>query len=102
MIHADGSCPVANVSRWLAPAAGFEPRIPGRAPSCGGDVSNIAGGPVGTFGEVPAACHDARAAPSLNGRPNGPRVVAATARDSTLRSAVGAAGGLAGWYRGRT
>ena len=102
MIDADGSCPVLNMSCWLPPAAPCQLRIPGRAPSEGGDVSNTPGGPVGTTGEDPAACHAARAAPWLNGRPNGPRAVPATAREKMLRLAVGAASGLPGWYGGRT
>ncbi len=72
MIDTDGSCPVSNVSCWLPPAAPCQLRIAGRAPSDGGDVSNAPAGPVGTYGEDPAACHAARAAPWLNGRPNGP------------------------------
>ena len=74
----------------------------GRMPSDGGNVSNTPGGPVGTDGEDPPACHAARAAPWRNGRPNGPLAVSATAREKMLRLAMGTASGLAGSYLGRT
>src|SRR5580693_5166881 len=99
MIVSDGSCPALNVSCWLLPAARCQCRMYGGAPSPAG-VPNWPGGPVGTLGEDPALCHAARAAPSRNGRLNGPRAVRATARDSTLRLAFGA--GRALLYSGRT
>ena len=45
------------------------------------DVPYAPGGPVGTYGDDPAASHAARAAPWLNGPPNGPLAVPATASD---------------------
>ena len=100
MIASDGSCPALNVSCWLPPAAPMpaQDRRAVRRPMAG--VSNGPGGPVGTPGEDPAPCHAARAAPSLNGRPNGPLAVRATARDPMVRLALGA--GRAGLYSGRT
>ena len=97
MIDTDGSCPVANVSCRLPPAPPRQLRIAGRAPSDGGNVSNVPAGPVGTCGEDPAACHAASAAPWLNGGPNGPLAAPATAREKMLSLPVGAASGLAGW-----
>src|ERR1039458_9552522 len=75
MIDTDGSCPVLNVSCRLPPAAPRQSRIAGFAPSDGGDVWNTPGGPVGTYGEDPPACHGARAAPWRNARPTGPLAV---------------------------
>ena len=99
MIDSDGSCPALNVSCWLSPVARCQRWMYGGAPSAAG-VPNWPGGPVGTPGEDPAPCHPARAAPSLKGRPNGPRAVPATARDPMVRLAPGA--GRAGVYSGRT
>ena len=104
MIQSAGSCPVVNVSRRLAPAAGFQPRIVGRMPSRGGNVSNVPGGPVGTFwARFLRPATTASAAPPRNGRPNGPRAGGGhgqglDAEDRRSWAAVG----LAGSYRGRT
>ena len=102
MTCGDGSCPRLKTSRWAAPAAGRQLRALGGTPSAGVTVTNGPGGRAGTNDEDAASCHAARAAPWLNGRPNAPVAVAATARDSMLRAASGAKAGLTGSYGGRS
>src|SRR5208282_6467848 len=69
---ADGSCPALNVSRCPPPAARFQLWIAGGAPFDGSGVPPGFGGPAGTYFDDGAPCHAARAAPWLNGSPNGP------------------------------
>ena len=102
MICAVGSCPVLNVSCCPPPAARCQPTNTGGVPSDGGIPPYVPGGPVGTPGETPMPCHAAQAAPGENGAANGPLAVAATARDCTVRLAVGANAGFAGSNGGRT
>src|SRR5580692_2830330 len=99
---ADGSCPALNVSRCPPPAARFQLCVAGGAPLEGSGVPPRFGGPAGTYFDDAASCHAARAAPWLNGSPNGPLAVSATARDSMDRPADGADCGFAGSYGGRT
>ena len=98
---ADGSCPALNVSRSPPPAARFQPSVAGGAPFDGGGGPPGFGGPAGTYCENAPPCHAARPAPWLNGSPNGPLAVPATARDSMDRRATGADCGFAGSYGGR-
>src|SRR5580658_2247170 len=98
---ADGSCPALNVSRGSPPAARVQPSGAGAAPLDGSGGPPKFGGPAGTYCDDPPPCHAVRAAPWLNGWPNGPLAVSATARDSMDRAATGADCGSAGSYGGK-